>query len=150
MSATASVLFCRIRGAIAALPLGDVVETMRPLPIEPLAGVPSFVVGLAVVRGAPLPVLDVGALLLGGASPAWTRFVTVRTKRADVVLAVEDVLGVGSLADAALRDLPPLTKSSDADVVAAVGARDHELLFVLDSVRLIPDSVWDRMATVKQ
>jgi chemotaxis signal transduction protein len=95
-------------------------------------------------------VVDVGALLLGGESPAWTRFVTVRTKRADVVLAVEDVLGVGSLADAALRDLPPLTKSSHAESVTAVGARDHDLLFVLDSVRLIPESLWDRMATAKR
>jgi purine-binding chemotaxis protein CheW len=50
-----------------ALPLEQAVEVMRPLPIVPLAGAPEFVLGLAVVRGAPTPVVAVERLLTGGA-----------------------------------------------------------------------------------
>jgi len=45
-------LLCRIGSRIGALALKDVRETMRPLPIEPLVGTPSFVLGLAIIRGS--------------------------------------------------------------------------------------------------
>ena len=46
---------------LAALPLEHVVETMRPLPVEPLGDAPRFILGLSIVRGEPIPVVDVGA-----------------------------------------------------------------------------------------
>jgi purine-binding chemotaxis protein CheW len=58
-----STLLCRVRERLCALPLAHVVETMRPLPIEPLGGMPGFVQGIAIIRGAPVPVVDAGALL---------------------------------------------------------------------------------------
>ncbi len=36
-------------------------ETMRPLPVEPMAGTPPFMLGISVVRGVAMPVAD----------PAW-------------------------------------------------------------------------------
>jgi chemotaxis signal transduction protein len=46
-----------------AFPLHLVAETLRPLPIEPVAGTPSFVRGMSVIRGKPTPVVDLKALL---------------------------------------------------------------------------------------
>ena len=43
---------------LCALPLGAVIETLRPLPLRPLAGAPAGVLGVAVVRGSPVPVID--------------------------------------------------------------------------------------------
>ncbi|HZE91839.1 MAG TPA: chemotaxis protein CheW, partial [Rhizobacter sp.] len=69
-------VICRVQGRLCALPLSHVVETMRPLPTETIAGAPDFVCGLAVIRGAPVPVVDL-ARLLGATDTQARRFVTV-------------------------------------------------------------------------
>lgn len=136
------MLICRVRRQYAALSVLDVIETMRPLPVEALAGAPSFVRGLSVVRGVPVPVVDLGALL-GVAEPASPdRFVTLRTGRRHVALAVEAVLGVRRLSESALRELPPLLGGASAEAVSAVGTLDGQLLFVLSTARIVPESVW--------
>ncbi|HWB76975.1 MAG TPA: chemotaxis protein CheW [Nannocystaceae bacterium] len=133
----ARVLVCRIRNVLAGLRIGDVVETLRPLPVEPLADKPAFVAGLAIIRGLPTPVVDVGALLGVGGASDWTRFVTVRTRHGEVALAVDAVIGVSEVADAEFRELPSLVQTADARHVATVAARDQALLFVLEAARVI-------------
>jgi purine-binding chemotaxis protein CheW len=135
-----SSLLCRVGGVLCAVPLHHVAETMRPLEVEPIAGVPSFVRGLAVIRGVPTPVVDAASLVGGGASRA-TRFVTVRTGTRCVALAVESVVGIAQIPAASLAALPQLLEDA-ADVVAAVGTLDSELLLVLRASRLVPDRVW--------
>src|SRR5688572_15607941 len=56
-------LICRVSTRVCALPLDAVVETMRPLVVEPVAGAPGFVSGLSIVRGEPIPVVDAARLL---------------------------------------------------------------------------------------
>ena len=88
-------LLVRAGPRICALSLADVVETMRPGPIEPLAGAPEVVRGLAVIRGAPVPVVDLASLLGDGEHSVPTRFVTVRTGERNVALLVDEVMGIG-------------------------------------------------------
>src|ERR1039458_3558579 len=91
-----TMLLCRVHGRRCALPLEHVVETMRPLPIGPLAGAPPGVSGLAVIRGAPVPVVDLSRLFssdVGYIEVAPTRFVTVRVGQRVVALAVDRVEG---------------------------------------------------------
>lgn len=134
-------LICRVQTRLCALPLAQVVETLRPLPVEPLAGAPAFVQGLCVIRGAPRPVVD-AARLLGtqagsGGSPD-ARFVSVRAGAGQVALAVDAVLGVRRVPPESLQDLPPLLQEAGAEAVAAIGRLDAELLLVLRSSRLLP------------
>lgn len=134
-----------MRTHLCAVPLEHVAETMRPMPVTPLAGAPSFVRGMSVIRGCAIPVVD-GGSLLGSAAPASpTRFVTLKTDANHVALAVEEVVGIRSLAALALNDLPPLLRSVNADLVSAVGMLDRELLLVLQTARIVPDSVWQSM-----
>ncbi len=56
-------LLCRIAGRLCAVPLESVLETMRPGATEPLAEAPRFVLGLAIIRGEPMPVVDMGRLI---------------------------------------------------------------------------------------
>ena len=56
-------LLCRQAGCYVALPAAQVVETMRPLGTDSVPEMPPFVLGLAIVRGAAVPVVDVGTLL---------------------------------------------------------------------------------------
>jgi purine-binding chemotaxis protein CheW len=130
-------LICHVQARLCALALQHVVEIMRPLPVEPLAGAPCFVRGLAVVRGTPLPVVD-AARLLDGDVPA-QRFVKLHVGGRHVVLAVDEVLGVRAMPDDGLSALPPLLQEAGMDFVAAIGRLDAELLWVLEGARLLAD-----------
>jgi purine-binding chemotaxis protein CheW len=134
------VLLCSVLNSSFALPLTHVLETMRPLPVQPIPGSPSFVRGLAIVRGEPIPVVDLACLMEGGkGSPR--RWVMVRAGEAATVLEVDRILGVHSLPDQLLRDLPPLLQNADAEIVSAMGVLDAGLLLVLDQGRLLPDGL---------
>ena len=70
-------LVVRVCTRLCAVPLAHVVETMRPLPVERIAGMPSFVRGVSIIRGVPTPVVDLG-VVLGTPGEAAERFVTLR------------------------------------------------------------------------
>jgi purine-binding chemotaxis protein CheW len=137
-------LICRASACLCAFPLASVAETMRPLPTEPLPQAPAFVRGVSVIRGAPVPVVDAAELLGAGAAVA-QRYVTLKLGVRRVALAVEEVLGVRALPAATLADVPPLLRRSDADTVAAIATLDDQLLLVLRSARLIPETVWQAL-----
>ena len=115
------------------------------MPVTALAGAPFFVRGMALIRGTATPVVDAGALLGSDIPPAPTRFVTLKTDARRVALAVEAIIGVRKLATAALHDLPPLLRSANAELVSAVGMLDSELLLVLQTARIVPESVWQTL-----
>jgi len=134
-------LLCRVGDLMCAVPLACVEETMRPLPVEAIAGVPPYVRGLAVVRGTPIPVVDAASLLSGGASHP-TRFVTVKTGSRRIALAVDAVVGVVEIPPSSLEALPRLFQDASVDVIAAIGRLDADLLLVLRSSHLIPEEFW--------
>ncbi|HVK74027.1 MAG TPA: chemotaxis protein CheW [Kofleriaceae bacterium] len=126
-----------IAGRACALPIAHVIETLRPPPIQPWPDAPPAVLGVARIRGVSVPVVD-GATLLGapaGGPPA--RLVTLRIGARQVALAVERVDGVRRLDAAARTALPPLLRDDDGPI-AAIAARDAELVLVLRSGRLVP------------
>ena len=139
-----SALLLRAGGRNCALNLEQVVEIMRPLPVEALAHAPAFVPGLSIIRGAPTPVVSLATLFTGHDAPP-TRFVVVRAGDRRVALAVDAVLGVFKLDPATVHDLPPLARDADANTLRAIGALDEHLLFVLNSTCLVPDEVWQEL-----
>jgi purine-binding chemotaxis protein CheW len=134
---------CRAGDRLCALPVEHVIETMRPLPVERLRSAPPFVVGVAVIRGAAVPVVDAGHLV-GARGAAATRYVTVRAGGRTVAVAVDEVVGVAAIPDGA--DLPPLVGALTADAVAHIGTHDADLMVVLEASRLVPDEVWAAVA----
>ena len=116
----------RVGGRLLALPVASVVETMRPLPIAPLADAPDFVVGTAQIRGEPCRVIDATWLLADperdrrrrlalpaeGEPPTAERFVVVRSGGERVALWVDRVLDLQPLGDGA--PLGPLPALADA------------------------------------
>jgi purine-binding chemotaxis protein CheW len=131
-----SWLLCRTGSHHFALPMQRVVETMRMLPIEAVAGCPSIVRGLSVIRGAPTPVID-AALLLDGQPGQCERLVTVRTGKRTIALATQAVVGVWGVADGELDDLPPLLGNVEA--IAGLKMLDQQLVILLHVARIIPD-----------
>lgn len=130
-------MLCRIGSQLCALPLSHVVETMRPLPVRPLPGMPSFISGLSLVRGIPLPVVNAAALIgQGGEPPA--RFVTLQVGSRQVVLAVQEVVGIRAMPADPLHGMPPLLGGAQNDIVSAIGSLDTEFLWLLDAARMVP------------
>jgi purine-binding chemotaxis protein CheW len=116
---------------------------MRPLPIQPVAGTPSFVRGGSVIRGTPTPVVDLKALLENSEnSPSYGRFVSLKLEERRVVIGVNSVVGLKHLDSAQLGELPPLLRDVNTDLIESFGTRDAELLLVLRAARIVTDEVW--------
>lgn len=141
-------LACRVASHICALPLGDIVETMRPLPLEPFPRAPAFVAGLAIIRGAPTPVVDMRALL-GEPAASGGRFITVRVGERIAALAVDTVLGVHEVDAGRLANLPPLTRDIAGDAASAVASRDAQLMLFFQTTRIFPPSLVEALFKVR-
>jgi purine-binding chemotaxis protein CheW len=144
------VLVVTVGARACAIPLHHVAETMRPLSIAPVAGTPSFVRGVSLIRGAPTPVVDLKALLENGENSApYGRFVTIRLGERRVAIGVDGVVGLRNLDSAQLGELPPILRDVAADLIEAIGARDAQLLVVLRAARIVPDEVWTILAAAE-
>jgi purine-binding chemotaxis protein CheW len=135
---TRNWLLCRAGSHRLALPMPAVIEIMRMLPIEHVAGAPPLVRGLCIIRGAPVAVIDT-ARLFGNKTSRYERLVTVRTGDRVVAFAVDEVLGVETIAAQVLEDLPPLLCSDD--IIASIATRDEDLVFFLRATRAVPDDL---------
>src|SRR5262245_55203250 len=101
----------RAGGQLQALPISYVIETMPPQPVVPVAGAPDYVLGISVIRGQPVPVVDTGRLV-GGTPTEASRVVTVRLGARTVGLVSEAVLGKQDIGPTTLMRLPPLLGST--------------------------------------
>ncbi len=124
-------LVVRAAERVCALPLAHSVETMRPLRSDPISGMPPFVRGVSIIRGEPVPVLDLATLLSGKPGREVSRFVLLQVEKKRFALAVEAVVGIRSLS------LP--TKTERAELIEVMGALDRELLVSVDVTQLASD-----------
>jgi purine-binding chemotaxis protein CheW len=136
-------LVFRAGGYLCALDIERVVEIMRPLPVEPLAGTAPHLTGISVIRGEPVPVVD-AAVLVGGEHTV-TRYITVKAGPGPVALAVESVLGVRSIPLSGRHDPPPSLASG---LVTGVGVLGTEPVLFLCTAGILTEST--RTATRSQ
>jgi purine-binding chemotaxis protein CheW len=128
-------LICRVGERTCALPIEHAREVMRPVAIERVPSAPAYLLGLSVIRGENVPVLDAGSLLTG--EPAEVkRLVVLRVGERRVALAVAAVVGTRALQPAELDGLPPLLAGA-RELVRALAVLDGGLLEVLESARLV-------------
>lgn len=139
-------LLVSIPHARCAFPLSEVIEIMRPLPVEPLANAPDWIQGVARIRGAAVPVVRLAALFQADSNDVpLTRFVTLRVGPRCIALGVQSVIGIIDLSDCGLENLPSLLKSAQTDVIRTLGTLDADFLVMLNTACLVPDSVWQVM-----
>lgn len=131
-------LVARAGSRFCALSLADVIEVVRLLPVEPIAGAPPFVLGLCIHRGAPVAVVDAG-LLFGEHTERPDRLVAVKAEGRTIGLAFSAVIGLRSIPSDRAEALPPLLSEAGADVIKAIAKLDARLLHILDTARLALD-----------
>lgn len=125
-----------------ALPLDEVVETMRPLQTRPLAGTPPYVRGLTILRGAPAPVIDVTRLITG-TSGEIDRYIAVRAGRGPIACATGVVLGVRQIEVEPPEGPAAIFTGVSKALIAAVGSVGTDPLLLLRGIRTVPDDVWE-------
>ena len=113
---------------------------MRALPVEPLADAPPFLRGIAVIRGAPVPVVDLGRLL-GQARTSPARIVTVQAGGRILGLAVAEVLGVRREDEVGSHGAVPLLREAAQEAVSTIGSLDSEALLFFEELRVLAGKV---------
>jgi purine-binding chemotaxis protein CheW len=144
-STETTVLVTKVGDWLCAIPIAEVAETMRPLSTAPVPGMPLFLTGLAIIRGSPVPVVDLNGLLSLNDKRLIGRYVLIAVEKRKIALAVESVLGLRRLDDSVMHGLPPLMKEPGEQLVADIGVKDERLFLVLRAVRLIPDDIWQTL-----
>jgi purine-binding chemotaxis protein CheW len=150
-AATLQCLLCQVDASYLAIPISHVIEVTRPLAVTRLPDAPSWVSGVAVLRGIATPVIDARKLLAGAAEsgeapsppPPATRWVALRIDDRRVALAVDAVLRAHSLAPEMSQEVPPLLGSTRA--ITALGTLDKKLLMVLAGARLLASDAFASM-----
>jgi len=123
-----------------AIPLGDIVETLRPLAVDPLQTSLGYLAGVSVVRGEPVPVVDLAALLQPGAKGGQGRWVVLKGKPSSVVLSVDRIVGLKRLDRAQMKEVPPLLREFHTDLARAIVLQDAHCTTLIDASR-IPERV---------
>jgi purine-binding chemotaxis protein CheW len=141
LAAPVPVLVLRCGAFLAALPVAQVVEVFRPLPVEPMGEAPDFVRGVALVRGNPTAVLDLRRLLGEGTAQPASRWVSLRLEERRVALAVDEVFAVRDMDLSLCGPLPALMEEG-TPAVEALGRLDQRLLLLLRATYLIPGDAW--------
>ncbi len=140
-----SCLVFRVGSQLCALPTDCVAETMRPQPVREVAGAPPFVLGLAMIRGAPVPVLDSAVALGQDGTSSYTRFISLKVGERRVALAVHDVVGIRSIGPEQLSSLPGLLSGAAQSVISALATLDGALLVVIGAGKLVPEGAWSHL-----
>jgi purine-binding chemotaxis protein CheW len=131
------VLVYRVAGHAYAVPIADVIETMRALPLKYIAGAADSVLGMSIIRGIATPVIDAGRLF-GERPTAAERLITLRVGSRVVALAVDEVVGVRSI-EAGQAPAPVLGAGSRS--LEQIAMLDGELLLVLQRSVVISDEL---------
>lgn len=135
-----SLLLVRADRLTCAFPLDAVSEITRALPLRVLGGLPAYVRGASVIRGAATAVIDLSLLLGGQAQADPGRYVVLSTG-SPVALAVDAVAGVRKLPLETLGRLPRLLTDSGREHVRSLLSLDGDLVPVMASALVLPDEV---------
>lgn len=121
------------------IPLEHVREIMRPLSIEPLRETAPFVLGMSIIRGASVPVVDLVALLGRDEDETilFQRFVSLGLEGRTVALAVDEVIRVVEYPAQELAALPPLLEQAASGVVEGLFLADAKLHLLLSSSKML-------------
>jgi purine-binding chemotaxis protein CheW len=137
------MLALRVGPSYVAVPVRHVVETMRPLRVEAIREAPVCVLGLAIIRGRPVPVIDASVIIGSSRAAApFERFVVLRVDERHVALAVDGVVGLRGVANSTLEAWPPLAAHPYSANLTAIGLLDAASLVVLETARVLPEAAW--------
>jgi purine-binding chemotaxis protein CheW len=129
----------RVGGQSYALDIRRVQEVLVAAEIEPVPGAPAAVLGVINLRGRIVTVVDLGRCLGFAASPAGTPCTVLIADAADGALGlrVDGVAEVCSVAEGAIRPVPPTLGRQPDPLVRGVVGRAEPVLTLLNADLLV-------------
>ncbi len=117
-----------VAGLSVAIDVAQLREVVRYQPATPLPGSPASIEGVIELRGALVPVVDLGRLLGGQGLRAGPRSRIAVAEVGGMVLglAVDAAIGIVAAPRGALGDPPPLAVGRDGAATRAVVRRSGE------------------------
>lgn len=132
---------------LCGLPVQHVREVMRPQPVQPLPGLPTFVRGTCLIRGDAVPLVDLRAFLGDDHSQAPQRLLSLRAGPVrSFALCVDEVLGLRPIETRSSSAFPPLLTGVRDQCIEAIERLDSELVTVLRASHLIAEDVWAKIS----
>jgi purine-binding chemotaxis protein CheW len=129
----------RLAGRQYAVGVGDVVEVLRMVAVQPLPQAPGWVLGVLNYRGRVIRVLDGRARLgLPRVEPGVSTSIAVVQAGGRIVgVVVDEAVGFAVLPEEVVQRGGEV--AGEGSVVCAVARRGDELVLVLDCARLCAD-----------
>lgn len=123
-----------------ALPITRVKDINRILPITKMPHMPSFMEGVANLRGEIIPIVDLRARFNLPVAPETeeSRIVIVEFKRRVLGMIVDGVEEVLTLEGSQI-DLPPAAAKLDQECIYGIGKAGKRLLILLDIDKIFTD-----------
>jgi len=146
-----SVLLFRMQTVVCAMPISHVSEILRPLPYETFKDLPPFISGVSVIRGTPLPVLNLNYLLGHEEKNShMQRFIIIRNEDTHLACLVDEVIGIENIEAKTITEAPPLLRNTHADLISAMGVLDQKFLLVLQTLIDLPQEFRERLSKFKK
>jgi purine-binding chemotaxis protein CheW len=133
-----------VRGRIYALDVTQLREIVRWQEATPLPHAPHLIDGVIDLRGAVIPVIDLGRALCGepGEITARSRIVVIECDGMVLGLSVEAAVDVMNADASALEDPPALAVQAGYDAVRAVVRREGEAPVMVLSIDHLLECVY--------
>jgi purine-binding chemotaxis protein CheW len=141
-----------VGGRTVALDVANVREVVRWQPVTPLPRSPELIDGVIDLRGALVPVVDLGRALNDcRVEPSMgTRIVVTETDGLVVGLTVDSAIEVLRVGAASLEDPPTLATHAGYDVARAVVRRPDSEPIVVLSLEYLIESVYRSVVTTRE
>lgn len=139
------ILLARFEKLLFCLPICDVAEVLRPLPIEPLSELPIFIKGISIIREVPVPVIDMGLLFGISSTQSPSRLIVLNLPERRVALTADEVIGIKEIEPTFLQDALPILGKVRSEIVSAIGVMDSRLLVTLKGGHIVSEEVWNKI-----
>ena len=141
-----------VGGRIIAIDVANVREVVRWQPVTPLPKSPALIDGVIDLRGALVPVVDLGRLLNDcKVEPSTgTRIVVAETDGLVVGLTVDAAIEVLQIGAASMEDPPAIAIHAGYDAVRAVVRRPNSEPVVVLSLEYLLESVYRSVLTTRE
>jgi len=141
-----------VGGRTIAIDVANVREVVRWQPVTPLPRSPVLIEGVIDLRGALVPIVDLGRALneVKVEPSSNTRIVVVETDGLVIGLMVDSAIEVLQVGAASMEDPPALATHAGYDAARAVVRRPDSDPIVVLSLEYLLESVYRSMPTTRE
>ena len=119
----------RVAGEAYAVPVGNVLEVVRPGEVTPVPGSAAGLLGVLNLRGHVLAVADLAQILGLRAAAAPARMLVAESGELRVGFVIDEVSEVGELGDP--------TEATESELLAGATLADGDLIGIIDLDRVL-------------